>query len=199
MRIGITGQIGAGKSTAARILQDMGAFLIDADQIGREVVETDFALRTKLSKAFGDDVIDEQGSLKRDLVALRAFSSEEGKKRLDRLVHPYLLKDIRTKMRASEQVHDVILVDATLIFDWNLEKELDLTIVIYAPQNVRLARLQKKGVPTADALARQKRQLSLREYRNRADVVIDNRGTEAELRAKLERLWCRRIAKAVDR
>jgi dephospho-CoA kinase len=92
----------------------------------------------------------------------------------------------------------VVIVDATLIFDWQLERELDLTIVIYAPRKIRFARLAKKGVNESDARARQRRQLSLAEYRKRADVMIDNRGTETDLKRRLDRLWSKRIAKAID-
>ncbi len=198
MRIGITGQIGAGKSTAARILQQMGAYLIDADRIGREAVEEHAKLRTELAKAFGDDVIDTQGRLKRALVARRAFADERSKQRLDKLVHPYLLRDLRQQIKEAERNHRVVVVDATLIFDWGLEGELDFTIVIYAPRSIRFMRLGKKGVDAVDARARQRRQLSLAEYRKRADVVIDNRGSAAELKARLERLWVNRIAKAID-
>jgi dephospho-CoA kinase len=198
MRIGITGQIGAGKSTAARILQRMGGYLIDADRIGREVVEQNADLRVKLAGAFGRDVLDNRGKLKRNITAQRAFKDEKSKQQLDRLVHPYLLKELRRQIKEAEREHQVVLIDATLIFEWQLERELDLTVVIYAPRTIRFSRLQKKGVDAVDARARQRCQLSLAEYRRRADVVIPNRGSEAQLAEKLGRLWAGRVAKAID-
>ena len=199
MRIGVTGQIGAGKTTAARILEEFGAYRIDADEIGRRVVELHPPLVKKLKQAFGTDIVNSSGNLKRRLVAQRAFRDDESRDTLNQLVHSYLLRDLIRELRQAEKKHRVVIVDAALIFDWGLESELDLTIVIYASRQERLQRLAERGVDENDARSRQSRQLPFAEYRKRADVVIPNRGSKVDLRRRLARVWKNRIAKIVDR
>lgn len=187
--IGLTGPMGAGKTTAARILQSFGACVIDADLIGRDVVDGSLAIRRRLAKTFGGDVLTKSGVVKREELARRAFATQLAKARLDSIVHPALLRALKSQIKHDEKECLRIVIDAALLFDWDLDKICTLSVVIMAPARMRLQRLVDKGFERADARLRMKGQLPESEYRSRADVVIENVGDTLDLTRKLRRFW----------
>lgn len=189
MFVGLTGQIGAGKSSAARILESFGAKVIDADQIGRRVVNESAALRRKLALAFGSDVILPNGQLDRPKVAARAFVDDHARGLLNSIVHPLLLKELGREMKLSRRQYPVVVIDAALLLDWGLDRQMDLVLAIDAPEDIRFARLVARGISREDALARQMMQMPHAEFMARADKVIVNDGTEDDLRGKLRQFW----------
>jgi len=189
MLAGLTGQIGAGKSTAAAILKSFGAAVIDADRIGREVVESSAELRRQLAETFGPEALNRDGSLNRAEVARRAFADESSRRKLNALVHPYLLHELRRQMASLARTHDVVVIDAALLLEWNLDREMDEVLVVTATQSTRLDRLAARGFSREDALARQSQQLSAAEYKSRATRIVPNDGTEADLRSVLQQIW----------
>ena len=190
MLIGITGQIGAGKTTAANILKAMGAVVIDADKIGRQVVETNPELIQKLARAFGPQIITPTGKLRRKKTAEIAFSNERNRKLLNSLVHPFLLKELRKQINRNLAKKKVIVIDAALLLDWKLDNVVHVTLVIGCSKDKRMTRLIKRGLSKSDALARMKSQLPFRAYQRRADRVILNNSTEAAFKRKV-RKWAR--------
>ena len=114
MYIGITGQIGAGKTTAAKIIASFGAAVIDADRIGRQVVDRSPALLKRLARQFGSEILTPSGRLSRTRLARLAFADEAAKRHLDRIVHPYLLKELRRQMRQKASRFDGVVIDAAL-------------------------------------------------------------------------------------
>lgn len=197
MLIGLTGQIGAGKSTVADILKAHGAIIIDADRIGREVVDRSEPLRKRLARHFGKEILTPSGNLRRKKLAERAFATSTGKTELDRLVHPYLLRELRKQARAAQRRSPLVVIDAALLLNWELDREVDETWVVTGTQSRRFARLAARGISLSDALARQRAQLPLTEYRRRATRIIANNGTVAELERKVLRLL-RRISPQTD-
>ncbi|MBU8933119.1 MAG: dephospho-CoA kinase [candidate division Zixibacteria bacterium] len=189
MIIGLTGQIGGGKSTAASILKSCGAAIVDADLIGRQVVNRSDVLRRKLARRFGKDIIDSNGMLNRKKLATRAFQTEQTKTALNQLVHPYLLKELRLRVQSLQKTHNVVVIDAALLLNWDMDDEVDFVLVIHAALEDRLRRLVIRGMARTDAEARQHAQLSLREYKERSDRVILNNGSLAVLRKKMLRFW----------
>jgi dephospho-CoA kinase len=185
MLIGITGQIGAGKSTAALVLARMGAAIIDADKIGRDVVENNPRLVKQLAHAFGGAILMSQGKLNRNRTAQIAFSSKSNKRKLDRLVHPFLLRELQRQIKKLSVNYDVIVVDAALLLNWGLDKLVDHVLVIHSGEKQRFERLRKRGISSADARARQNMQLPYREFKKRADKVILNNTTKAALKVKV--------------
>jgi len=186
MLIGITGQIGAGKTTAANILKAMGAVVIDADRIGRKVVESSPRLIQKLARAFGPQILTPAGNLRRKKTAEIAFSSEKNRKLLNSLVHPYLLRELKKQIKRNLDKNKVIVIDAALLLDWKLDNVVDLTLVIGCSKEKRMTRLLKKGFSKSDALARMKSQLPFRDYQKRADRVITNSSTITALKRKVQ-------------
>jgi dephospho-CoA kinase len=197
MLIGLTGQIGAGKTSAARILARLGAAVVDADQIGRKVVDQSSVLRRKLAKVFGNSVIDGKGRVYRKKLAELAFAGGNATETLNALVHPYLLKELRRRVRRASRTHAVAVIDAALLLYWGLDKEVDFVLVIHASRATRLKRLEARGISRKDALARERAQLSFREFQQRADRVMLNNGTIDDLKRKIQTLY-RQIAIQTD-
>ncbi len=194
MRIGITGQIGSGKSVAAQILGSLGAAVVSADEIGREVVDGSAALRKRLARRFGADILDERGCLLRKRLAAQAFVDHEATEALNRIVHPPLLRELRRRVKSLEKTHPAVVVDAALLLYWDLDREMDYTLVIHAGEATRLARAVKRGISRKDALARQRAQLPYSVFRSRADRVVLNNGSASDLARKLS-LWYQKVCR----
>lgn len=188
--IGITGQIGSGKSAVAALFRQFGAVVVDADRIGRDVVDQSPKLRRALVRAFGKSILDKRGGIIRSRLAELAFADQESKRVLDRLVHPHLLRELRHQVKAARRGR-VVVIDAALLLDWEMDRELDAVVLVHAARAVRLRRLIAKGMAKQDALARLRSQLSYRTYLQRTQYLILNSRTRGELRAKSARLWMR--------
>jgi dephospho-CoA kinase len=196
MIIGLTGQIGAGKTSAALMFAELGAVVVDADRIGRDVVEQSHALRKKLVKAFGPEIADGKGNIRRRRLASLAFRDTASRDKLNRLVHPYLLKELRQQVRAVDR-NRLVVIDAALLLHWAMDREVDFVLVIHAGLETRLKRLRERGITREDALARQRAQLPFAEFQTRADRVILNNRTLAILGRKIVALF-REIAPQTD-
>ena len=188
MILGLTGMIGAGKSTAAEIFKSLGAAIIDADQIGRAVVETDSRILHRLVRQFGEDILTPSGKLNRAKLASIAFADERARKQLNTIVHPPLLRQLKSELRRLARHHDLVVIDAALLLDWCLDRMVDRVLLIHASQKTRLGRLEARGMVRKDVLSRQSRQMSYAQYRKKADFVIFNRGTRQQLEAKLKKI-----------
>lgn len=186
--IGITGQIGSGKSTAAAVFAKLGAAIINADQIGREVVEENKSLIKKLQNAFGKDILDSGGKLKRKKVAVIAFSSLANKKKLDRLVHPFLLQELRNQIKRLSKSNKVIVIDAALLLDWQLDRVADKVLLVHSIEDARIKRHLSRGFSKTDIKSRQKWQLSYSAMKKRADKTIMNNSSKSEFESKV-RAW----------
>jgi dephospho-CoA kinase len=187
MLIGLTGQIGSGKTTAADIFKKLGAVVIDADQIGREVIEESYPLFKSLVRAFGPKILDKSGHINRKKLALIAFATKENHAKLNELVHSYLLRKLRLRTRRALRESKLVVIDAALLLDWGMDKEVDLVLVIHASLEKRLTRLVARGITLIDVRARQKAQLPFTEYKRRADRVILNNGSKADLERKIRK------------
>lgn len=174
MFIGLTGLIGAGKSTAARILASHGASIIDADQIAREVTDLYPPLLKKLATQFGKDILTPIGKLRRRKLATVAFANEETKQQLNSIIHPYICREIRRRMKQLSRQYQVVVIDAALLLGSSVEGDMDQILVIHASKRVRLKRLLKRGLAREDALLRMDRQLPFNEFKRCADRLIMN-------------------------
>lgn len=193
--VGLTGQIACGKSTVARELQSLGAVVVNADDLGRNVVERDPKVLQKLKRAFGGDILGTNGKLDRRKLGARVFASDEATNRLNKIVHPALLALLRktiSRHRASKKVK-LLIVDAALIYDWKFERELDVVIVVDSTRPNQLARLEKQGISRREALHRMQRQIPKYRLRRMADAVIHNNGTPEQLVHKVWRLYARLV------
>ena len=189
MIIGLTGQIGAGKSTVAKFLGDLGSSIVDADQIGRRVLDTDKAVKRQLVKAFGQGVVTRSGKIDRRAVASAAFASASARRRLNRIVHPPLLKELHRQVRRQNKSGKIVVIDAALLLEWKLDRKVDFVIVVGASARLRLSRMVSRGFSKADIRRRMKLQLPWAAYRKRVDIVITNAGSKTELRRAVRYIW----------
>jgi len=196
--IGITGGIASGKTEVAKVFQKKGAIVLSGDEIGKDVVEKNPALLKKLIKTFGKEILDSKKRLKRKKLGEIAFSSYPLTKKLNEIVHPYLLKNLKLKINnlKRKKHKGVVVIDAALIVEWGLEKDLDYLIFVDCPEKERIKRLiQKKTYTEKEAEQRIKAQLPEAEKRKRADFIINNKEGLKELRKKANSLWKNIIGK----
>jgi len=199
--VGMVGRAGSGKSTAAHAIAADGGELIEADRIGHEVTDRDSDVRAALIAEYGPDVYRADGSLDRPRVAHRVFRDPEARGRLDRLVHPRILERVQDRLselrRAGRQ--GVVVVDAALLLDWGLERSCDVVVAVVAPEEEQIARLARaRGWSAEEARARLAVQRTNESYAAAADLVLDNRGSVAELE-QTAREAVTRLARARER
>ena len=186
--LGLTGGIGSGKSTVADLLRARGAVVIDADAIAREVVEPGMPALAALVERFGEEILRPDGTLDRPALARIAFVDDESRRALEAITHPAIGEEFLRRVAAAEPgtvvVHDVpLLVESKRGFDYGA------VIVVEAPVEVRLGRLEARGVPREDAKARMAAQATDEERRAIATWVIDNGGDLAALERQVGELW----------
>src|SRR5690349_9973798 len=141
--VGLVGRAGSGKSTVAAALRDAGALVLDADRIGHEVTDHDPEVRAALAVEYGADVYLPDGRLDRARVAARVFSDEAALARLNTLVHPRILAELRRAITAHRVAGGAaaIVVDAALMLDWGFERECDAVLAVVAPESLQVERL----------------------------------------------------------
>lgn len=173
--IGLTGQTGAGKSTASNAMKKCGCGIIDADKIAREAVEPKTACLKMLTNAFGCDIINKDGSLNRKKLAEKAFSSKENTQLLNEITHPYIVE--LTKQRIAEYFAsgcNIVVFDAPQLFESGSDKLCDIIVSVIASQECRLARIiSRDGISREQALSRMKVQLSEEYFKRHSDYIIN--------------------------
>jgi dephospho-CoA kinase len=188
--LAVTGNIASGKSLAAEMLRAKGCALIDADKVAHGLYAANPALVRELAHAFGDDILRQDGTLDRARLGAAAFGSPGALKTLNTLVHPHLLTALREEIVSARRVMNRVVVDAALIFEWGIQDEFDHVILVTAPEDLRLTRLQARtGLSRDDALARIRSQMPEGEKRKLAEHVIENAGSEEALQAKVDAVW----------
>jgi len=198
-RIGLTGGIGAGKSSVAAEFANLGARVIDADRIAREVVAEGTEGLAAVTAAFGPDIIDEDGALDREKLGAIVFSDDDARQRLNGIVHPLVRAE--TARRLAEMPADAIVVhDVPLIVEAGLAEDYDLVVVVGADEATRVRRLTAtRGMAEEQARARMAAQATDAQRRAVADVWIDNSGSLAQLHDAVRRAWEEQILPAARR
>ncbi len=186
--VGLTGGIGAGKSTVAELLARRGAVVIDADAIAREVVEPGMPALAALVERFGPDVVDADGRLDRAALAAKAFVNDEERKALEGITHPAIGAAFLQRI-ADAPAGSVIVHDIPLLTEAKRQGDYAAVIVVEAPLDVRLDRLEVRGVPRDDARRRIALQATDEERRAVATWVVDNAGDVEALDAQLDEIW----------
>ncbi|OGC84654.1 MAG: dephospho-CoA kinase [candidate division Zixibacteria bacterium RBG_16_43_9] len=195
--IGITGGIGSGKTEVAKVFKKMGAKILSGDEIGKEVVEENKSVLKKLIETFGEEILNRNKKLNRRKLGKIAFSSIENRDKLNTIVHPYLLSNLKKQIREHRKKGPgVVIVDAALIIEWGLQKELDYLILVESSFQNRIKRLKEySGYSQKEAINRIMAQIKDRTRRKYADYVIRNDKDLKELKKKVLFLWERLISK----
>jgi dephospho-CoA kinase len=186
----LTGGIGSGKSTVADLLVRRGARLIDSDAIARDVVEPGQPALVQLVERFGPGILDRDGRLDRAQLAGVAFADDQARADLEAITHPAIGEEFTRRLKEAPP-DAVVICDIPLLAESAAAQArgYDLVIVVEAPADVRLARLEERGVPRADAERRMAAQASDEERRRLATWVIDNRGDRAALERRVDEVW----------
>lgn len=193
LRVGLTGGIGAGKSTAARRLAERGAVLVDADLLARDVLAPGSEGLAEVAAAFGSGVLRADGTLDRQVLAEVVFTDEAARARLNAIVHPRV--GARTAELVAAAPPDAVVVqDVPLLVENGLGAGFPLVVVVHAPLDVRIRRLRAdRGMSEAEARVRIAAQADDGARRAAADVWLDNSGDVAGLHAVVDALWAQRL------
>jgi dephospho-CoA kinase len=188
--IGVTGNIASGKSETARLLQQKGCALVDADAVAHELYGYDRALVQQLGTEFGKDIVSPSGTLDRKRLGSLVFGRPEAMAALNRIVHPALINAIRERIRSSQRVMNRLVLDAALIVELGFAKEVDYLVFVSAAVPVRLARLmERSGLTTDEAMRRIDSQMPEESKLQHADFVIKNETTKEYLAEQVDALW----------
>ena len=186
--IGITGPSGSGKSTVCAFLAEKGAVIIDADKEAHALTEKGSPVLTELSRHFGADIIKEDGTLDRRLLASRAFCSKENTDLLNSVMHPAIIESCRGKAQTAAEDGKTVIIDAPLLFTAGLDTICDLTVRVTAPEDVRAQRIrQRDGITDEEIFRRFSAQTEETELSLKADAEIKNY-PPYDLREETERI-----------
>ncbi|MGB6381271.1 MAG: dephospho-CoA kinase [Syntrophobacteria bacterium] len=192
LKVGLTGGIASGKSTVSEAFARLGAKVLDADEVAREVVLPGKPAWTKLRHTFGSEFFHPDGRLNRSKLRRLVFADPEQRSRLNAIVHPEVMREIdfRFEQLTSSAEHAVVLVDIPLLIEVGVAHRFDKVVVVYANESVQVMRLmQRDGLSREEARQALSVQIDLREKAKKADFVIDNSGTPGETQAQVEKVW----------
>jgi dephospho-CoA kinase len=191
--IGIVGPIGAGKSAVAELFASWAGTdtVISGDAIGYHVIADSVTVRRRLARAFGRDILTGD-TIDRPLLAARAFAGPEPTARLNAIVHPPLLRELRRQIRRERLRRDAeaVILDAALLLEWGGDAVAwDCLVGVWAPQSVRLARTRRRGWSDTEARRRARQQLPWTEKRRHCICVVKNDSSRPILRRRARFCW----------
>jgi dephospho-CoA kinase len=200
--VGLTGGIGSGKSTVSAMLAERGAEIIDADRIAREVVLPGTPAWCKIRDHFGPEVLLADGHIDRAALAGKVFADPAKLALLNQITHPEIFARIADRLEELHGRRVVVVLDAALLLETGLAQRVDVLIVTHSPTEVRVERLDARGLGADQARARMASQLSDEERLAKADLAIDNSGTFEDLAEQVDEAWLelrRRLAEQPGR
>jgi len=189
IKIGVTGGIGAGKTTVCEIFQEKGAYVFDSDRIAKEIIIRSDKVRKSIEKSFNIKII-KNDALDTKTLADVAFSNKKNQKILNSIIHPEVIKEIDKHITKMINKTKLFVADIPLLFEAGLEKKFDYIILVVARFDLRVKRALKRGyLSKDDIIKRAQLQMPDEEKKKLADFVIENNGTVQELREKIDRLY----------
>jgi len=189
--IGLTGNIGTGKSTVAGILVDLGSAHIEADSIGHELLLSRGSVYTAVLSAFGKDIAGTAGQIDRQKLGKLVFSDLSARERLNAIMHPAIQEEAKRRIDDYRTNGEkAVVLEAALLYEAGWESMVDQIWVTYASYETAVQRVKTyRGMSEDDALSRLQTQMSMREKMQKADVVIDTDCSVEELRKRVETSW----------
>jgi dephospho-CoA kinase len=192
LRVALTGGIGTGKSTASKILNELGAFIFDADKEAKNILKNNETVQSELIAEFGTDIMSGDENIDNNKLARIAFQDQDYQLRLNSIIHPYVFQKIDKSFDdiLEKGTYDIFVVDAALIYESGADTHMDYVIVITALLKVRMERaLQRETLARDEILKRMDLQWSEEEKIALSDFVIHNDNTEEELRASVTDIY----------
>jgi dephospho-CoA kinase len=190
--VGLTGGVASGKTTVSRVLKEAGAYIIDADQMARELVRPHTPAWRKLVRAFGKDILREDGSLHRKKLADKVFTNLRQRKLLNQILHPRIRKEMerRAKEIGQKDPEAVVVIDAPLLVELGDHRKMDKLIVVTSTQTQQIERLKERdGISSEEALRIFSSQMPVEDKVKLADFVIRNEGSLQETKKKTREVY----------
>jgi dephospho-CoA kinase len=189
VRVGLTGGVASGKSTVSAILAELGALVIDADALAREVVARGTPGLDAVVAEFGPGVLTPEGDLDRPAMGRLVFGDDAARRRLEAIIHPLVIERMAALEAAADE-DDVVVHDIPLLAEGGRADTFDAVVVVDAPRDLQVERmLSERGWTREDAESRIAAQATREQRRAIATHVIDNNGSLEELRARVEAVF----------
>ena len=200
-RVGLTGGIGAGKSTAAEMLRELGAYVVHADQLGHETYSKGGTARPRVLERFGNEILGDDGEIDRARLAGIVFGDKNERLALEGIVWPEIRKLMSARLAEAEAAGAIVaVVEAAVMLEAGWEDLFDQVWTVETHRDVAKARLMaRQSISASEADARLRAQLTSGERAKRSSVVIENRGTVEELKSAVTAAYENLIAGGTDR
>ena len=187
--IGITGSFGSGKTTVSRMFGDLGAYVIDADNVCHQLIKNKGGVYSKIKRSFGEGLLKKDKSIDRKILAEIVFNNKAKLRLLNRLVHPEAIRRINKIIKAKKR-EKIIVVDAALLIESGFYKKMDRVLLVKASRDKQVSRIRRfKGMSDIQALQRIRMQARERKKISLADFVIDNSGSKKETLSQVKKIW----------
>jgi dephospho-CoA kinase len=188
--VGLTGGLGAGKSTVARMLRERGAVVVDADDLSRKALEPGTQAYEQVRDVFGRAIVDAEGRIDRRQLAARVFADEGKRRVLESITHPEVFRKLAEAVEDLRGTDAVVVFDAALIVETGFHQAVDVLVVVTAPTEDQVRRVAvDRGMGEDEARARIAAQADPARRETLADVVIRNDGDLASLEPQVDELW----------
>ena len=185
--LGLTGGIGSGKGLVSEKLRAFGMRLIDADEVGREIMARDNEIQQRVVTIFGKSILTPDGDIDRRQVATIVFQDAERRRELEELLHPRIIGELWRRVEATNE--DVIL-DVPLLIETGLHRKVDVVVVVYTTREVQIRRIiDRDGISREEAVRRINSQLPLEQKVLYAHYLINNSGSREETREQVSRMY----------
>jgi dephospho-CoA kinase len=194
--VGLTGGIGAGKSTVTGMLAERGAVILDADAFAREAVRSGTEGFRRVVERFGRGIVAPAGELDRPKLAAIVFNDQQALSDLEAIVHPEVRRMIADGITANLDGGAVVVLVNPLLIEMGTHRDCDVVVVVSVSPETQVARSVARGMSEEDVRARLAAQLPLEDRARQADVLIDNEGSLEELASQVDQLWTRLAARA---
>ena len=195
--MGVTGGIASGKSTVSRLLAEKGAFTINLDEIGHELLKRGNPVMDELIEAFGSGILDVSGDVSRRKLGAIVFTDDAARERLNAIMHPPIVQRSQSEARrlVAEDSNRIVVIDVPLLIEGSRQDTVDIVVVVTTSPENQLQRLlarsieQNRPLSREEAQARISAQIPLSKKAKFAHFVIDNNGAPEELSHQVDRLW----------
>jgi dephospho-CoA kinase len=190
LRVGVTGGIGAGKSTVASLLGARGAVVLDADAFARDAVAPGTPGLASVVQRFGAGVLDADGSLDRRRLGEIVFADDAARRDLEAIVHPDVARRMAEGIRRHEAGDRIVVIDSPLLLESGRRDVVDVLVVVVAPEDARVERVVRaQGISPAEVRARMATQMPAEQAATEADAVVPNDGSREQLEHAVDVLW----------
>ena len=191
-KIGLTGGIGSGKTTAAKRFAALGARVYHADEVSRHALDPCSDSYGKVIAAFGMDVVQDDGEIDRRRLGEIVFADEDKRRALNEIIHPYVIHELLSSAERdlADSPDGIAIFEVPLLFETRMDEQMDANIVVTCDDEARIQRvIERDQLPREQVLARMRAQMPEKEKRLRADYVLDNNGTHESLLQQVDALY----------